>query len=234
MIATVDKAAVERVAAELDPRVFDGRGRLRVVPAEVYRSVDPLLRMGWAAIRGLYCLPTRELCEALEEMLRALGIRPDDALEVGAGHGAIARELGIRATDSFVQRDDFQVRRHYERLGQALPPYGDDVEKLEASEAVVRYQPRLVLGCWVTHRWQEGDEQGFIFGVDEDAIVDERHYLCVGHDRVHVHKRVRRRGHVVHRVAGLVSRDLDDRGDAVWLFYPGAKLGGEVEEVVRR
>ncbi len=37
-------------------------------------------------------------------------------------------------------------------LGEQIP-YGKTVEKLDADAAVRKYRPKVVIACWVTHRF---------------------------------------------------------------------------------
>ena len=60
--------------------------------------------------RGIHCLPTLELIEFLKEEIgiQRLG---KIAIEIGAGHGAIAKALNIISTDSF-QHHDLNIKTH--------------------------------------------------------------------------------------------------------------------------
>lgn len=112
--------------------------------------------------RGLHSFPTSELCEFLRERIRGR-----KAIEIGAGHGVLARQLGIPATDNRHQEDQ-DVRAHYARLGQPTVPYGDNVERLDAEAAVASYKPEVAIACWVTHRFDANRPEagGSTTGVD--------------------------------------------------------------------
>lgn len=134
---------------------------------------------------GVYSIPTIELVDFLRT--RIGGRR---AIEIGAGTGELAKALGIPATDNR-QQEEPGLKAYYAQLGQPTVPYGDHVERLDASEAVAKYKPEVVIACWVTHRFDPARESagGSTSGVDEAAIIaacDE--YIFIGNEQVHAQK----------------------------------------------
>ena len=84
--------------------------------------------------RGIYCFYSRELIAGLA---KAIGAR--SCVEIAAGDGTLSRFLrqqGVEITAS----DDFSWRK--------VVDYPDDVMQLDASAAIARYQPEVVLCSW--------------------------------------------------------------------------------------
>ena len=91
---------------------------------------------GWlsaCARDGRFLIPTEQFVEALSELLRRLDAGP--VLEVCAGSGELA--VAIRSTGVPVVATD------------ADPPAGSPVVRAPAEEALRRYRPVVVLGCFV-------------------------------------------------------------------------------------
>lgn len=103
-----------------------------------FRLVWPLVRQRRLLLplinkKGIYCFYSREL---IGELARLVGGRP--CLEIAAGDGTLARMLrdqgvDVRATDDY-SWDAVRV--------------SDDVERLDATRALRRYQPQVVICSW--------------------------------------------------------------------------------------
>jgi hypothetical protein len=223
-IVTLDASHETEILAGLDAECLDEKGRLKAVPASVYANRSRTDLALWCVRRGFYCLPTLELVEFLREQ-----IIDGDTIEIGAGNGALGRAVGIRMTDSRQQeRDD--VQQLYQNIEQATVPYGEDVEKLTALEAVEKYRPTVVLGAWVTHRWNRDHPQrrGNMNGIDEGRILDKKFvkkYIFVGHEHVHALKPILGRPRETFRLPYLYSRSPDPR-DVVWVWSRSRRLAG--------
>lgn len=101
---------------------------------------------------GLYTFPTLELCEWLSSQIDDNPeYEPHSAIEICGGTGWIGRQLGIPITD-IKNMENPAVQDVM--LEQASMPtiYADDVETLEASDAVKKYQPEIVIGSYVTSK----------------------------------------------------------------------------------
>lgn len=198
-------------------------GRVRVLPAEFWASTTPAERALVAARHGLYGLPTVELVTWLREFIG--GRR---AIEIGAGNGALAHALGIPATDSCLQTDP-AIAAYYAALGQALVTYGPNVEKLDAHAALRKHRPQVVIGCWVTHKYDPARHGagGNEFGIVEEAIVDAcEHYVLIGNERVHKDKSVWRRPHQKFEPPWLYSRSVNGSKDFIAVFPGGRRFCG--------
>src|SRR3954462_9173889 len=150
----IDPAHIRDIRAD----VLGPDGRIRILPASFWAKTSTNERALFGHHTGIYSFPTVELVARLKEII---GDRM--AIEIGAGNGVLAEALGIRATDSF-QQAQAEYAAVYEQHGFATVPYGPNVECLTAYDAVRKYDPDVVLGCWVTHKfdlaqpWRKGNE----------------------------------------------------------------------------
>lgn len=200
-------SATRNIASE----VFDDQGNFRILPASFWHGITPAERARLSVEHGMYVLPTVELVERLKALIA--GRR---AIEIGAGNGVLARALGIHATDNRMQERQ-KYRAYYEALGQAPVRYGPDVENLDARDAVLRYQPEVVVAAWVTHRYdpERHEAGGNEIGVDEDWLVDRVSYLFVGNEHVHRGKRIWSRPHAIEHPGWLFSRAMNGSRDFI-------------------
>ena len=116
---------------------------------------------GWLCVcddAGRFLLLNRELVESLAVLLRSLTPVDHAALEVCAGRGELAQTL--RSAGARVVATD------------ADPPVGSPVVRASALEALRRYRPVIVLGCFVP----------IDAGVDELVMgfPTVRHYVVLG------------------------------------------------------
>lgn len=192
-----------RDISKLEAMAFDDNGEFRILPASNWWQFTTEQRQLFGHKHAMYCIPTAELIEYLD---RRIGNR--DALEIGAGNGIVGRALGIRMTDSHQQAMP-KYKELYHMSGQPVIKYGKDVLKMDALEAVKRFKPDVVIGCWVTHLWREAEgwRGGNEVGVDETKLikrVDE--YIVVGNHKVHKDKPIMEDVENVQTPDWLVSR----------------------------
>ncbi len=186
---------------DLSPDVLDDLGRPRVLPAAFWATTTVAERLVLGHRSGIYSFPTVELVDRLRELIAGRS-----AIEIGAGHGVLAEALGIPATDSLMQTKEPYRTQIYAAHGQPIAPYGPDVVECEASEAVRRFRPDVVIGCWVTHRYQPGFG-GNEVGVDDDDVLRNcATYILVGNEGVHRRRPIWRRAHDVERPPYIYSR----------------------------
>lgn len=200
---------------DLGEEALDPKGRLRVMPAAFWEKTTSEERGAFGVRNGLYSFPTVELVHRLHEIIDGRS-----AIEVGAGHGVLAEALGILATDSHQQAMP-KYRTLYEAMQQPIVPYGPNVEKLDAVAAIRKHKPRVVIGCWVTHRYdpRRPFAGGNEVGLDEEWILDHcETYVVVGNTKVHEHKAIWKRPHVIEHPPYVFSRAANGSPDfiAVW------------------
>lgn len=188
---------------DISPEVLNGDGRLRVLPAAFWARTTAEERALFGHRHGIYSFPTVELVEHL-----ARTIDGHSAIEIGAGHGVLAEALGIPATDNRMQ-EKTPYRQVYQATHQPAVRYGPNVIDCDASDAVRWYNPEIVIGCWVTHKYDPAQHGagGNEIGVDEDDILGHcRAYVLIGNAHVHRHKVLWCRPHHVSYPSFLYSR----------------------------
>lgn len=153
-------------------------------------------------MNGVYCIPTVELVAWLRE--RIAGRR---AIEIGAGCGVLAATLGIPATDSR-QQEWPEMARMLRVLKQQPVRYGANVLTMTAEAAVAKYQPEVVIGAWVSHRYRPSEpwRGGNQYGVEEERIIEQATYIHIGHTRTHEAKPALGIPHGEYAPPWLVSR----------------------------
>lgn len=207
-----DALVIDDATRDLEPEVLDAFGKLRVMPASFYRQTTVAERSKLCVRQGLYCLPTIELVEYLVALIG--GRR---AIEIGAGNGVLADALGIPATDNRMQELP-QYKRKYEQLKQPTVRYGDNVQRMDASVAVKHYRPNVVIGAWVTHRYDAkrhaagGNEMGI---VEESIIKTCDAYVVIGNEGVHRAKSIWALPHTIEYPPWLYSRSHNGSRDFI-------------------
>lgn len=201
---------------DIGPEVLDENGRLRILSASYWATTCAEERALLGYRHGLYGLPTVELVEHLKELI---GDRT--AIEIGAGSGVLAEALGIRATDNRMQ----EIPKYREALtaaGQPCVRYGPNVIKSDAVRAVQVYKPEVVIGCWITHRyersrhWAGGNE----IGVREEEIIRLAEYIFIGNERVHRSKKIWDLPHEIEYPSFVFSRSMNGTRDFIATWRP--------------
>lgn len=212
-------------ASFADPGKFgalDEQGKLRILPASFYRQFSTEEMMLFGHQNALYNIPTQELVDWLTE-----GLTGQRAIEIGAGNGVLADALQIPATDNWMQTWP-DIIAHYAMIRQPVIRYGEQVENLDAAEAIAKHKPDVVLACWVTHRYRAEQHQlgGNMFGVDEATLCDScQTYIHVGNSATHANKPILKRPHRRYQFDWLVSRAKHPELNEIRVW--GAKLPNE-------
>jgi hypothetical protein len=214
-----------KTAVKQDPGTMgalDAEGTLLVKPASFYAQFSTTEVAYFGVKNGLYSIPTTELVAWLK---RVVGVRR--MLEIGSGNGVLAQALDIPATDNLMQTWP-DVMAHYRLLQQATVRYGSWVENLHAHEAVARYEPEVVLACWVTHKYRDDRPElsGNMFGVDEEALLSRcQTYIHVGNGETHAGKPLKNLPHRRYQFDWLVARTTKPALNEICVW--GARLPGE-------
>ncbi len=200
---------------DISPEALGPDGRLLVLPASYWATTTVEERALFGHRHGLYSFPTIELVEHLKELI---GDRK--AIEIGAGHGVLAEALGIPATDS-KQQEMPEYREHYRRIGQPPVPYGPNVMKCDGNDAVRQHKPKVVISCWVTHKYdvRRHSAGGNEVGVKEEKILERcETYVVVGNERIHSGKSIWKQPHTITHPDWLYSRAQNGSPDfiAIW------------------
>lgn len=196
----------------LNEKLLDADGLLKPISAEVLKTIKEEHLLQWCVDNAIYQLPTTELIEWLREQI---GGRT--AIEIGAGKSGIGRALGIPATDSWSQTTP-ELMAYYSLFKQPIVIPPDYVEKLEAMEAIEKYKPEVVVGCFITQKFLPGDEDGNVYGPDEPEIIKKCSYIMVGNTRVHGKKRILKSPHKEYQFPWLRSRAIEQEGNRIWVW----------------
>lgn len=167
---------------DLTADVIASDGSLRIMPASYYLSITQEERLLLAQRHALYALPTVECVEWLRERI---GTR--SAIEVACGNGALGRALGIVRTDNRLQERP-EIQLLYRSLDQPTIRYGNDVETLDAVEAVKKYRPQVVIAAWFTHKYdpRHPERGGNTYASDEQELLSLcEEYILVGNFSPH-------------------------------------------------
>ena len=196
--------------------LFDVAGTLLPQPAIFWAEKTMPQRALFGHEHGVYSFPT---VEGVEFIRQAIAGRELQTIEVGAGNGGWCKALGIRGTDSYLQRRK-DIAARYASMRQPPASYGAHVEKLEAIKAVRKYRPTIVIASWVTQKFRADrfSMRGNVDGVDELRLlelVDE--YILIGNTNSHGDKIILEDLHAgasTHEVAGLITEDVYSRAQA--------------------
>lgn len=178
---------------DISEEVLDDRGRMQILPASFWAGTTIPERALFGHKNGIYGFPTVELVDWLEEQ-----IGQQSAIEIGAGHGVLAEGLGIPATDSF-QQNQQKYALIYAASGLPTVKYGPNVVEMHASRAVRHYKPDIVIGSWVSHKYdaRRPEAGGNEVGVDfPDILRNCKKLILIGNTQVHRHN-------------GLWTRDVE-------------------------
>lgn len=184
-------------------KIFMDNGLVKPLPYKEILSVKRDNFLFWCMKRGVYQYPTIELLEWLKKY-----IGDKLAIEIGSGNGAFSRWLNIKGTDSKIQETpEIKLLYALQNVATTNPP--DDIEKLDALEAIKKYKPEIVIGTYVTNKWKDGDKDGFCNGADHDEFwkLDYlKKYIMVGNKRVHLNHTFLKNKHEEIYEPWLISR----------------------------
>lgn len=190
-------------------------GHLPLVPANYFDDLDFIPLRLFCHFKARYLLPTQELVDFLKTEL--IGSR--SAIEIGSGSGDLAQHLEIPATDNYCQTFP-DVKRFYETIRQPTITYGQNVERIEALEAIDKYKPDVVIGAWVT-QWIDKHEPpppsgGSIHGIKEDELLKKvNKYIVIGAEETHGGKEILKYPH--RKIAAPFVRSRRD-DNYIWIW----------------
>jgi hypothetical protein len=185
-------------------------GKLIAVPYSVYQKYDMNTIRTLMFDNGFYVLPTTELIEFLKDNIAG------EAIEIGAGHGAIGRALHIPITD-IKRQERPEVITYYKSIGQPITKYPKDVEQMDALIAVDRYRPDTVIGAFITWKWN--GRSGPADGVDERKLLQAvKRYIHIGNLVTHSESAILNVKHEEHYFDWLITRAQFQKENRVFIF----------------
>jgi hypothetical protein len=204
----------EQYIKPLEQLLLDESGNLKSVPASSLKNFSTMQFQLFGHKHGIYQIVTHELVDFIGNEIDG-----DSAIEIGSGNGCLGRTLGIPMTDSWIQATP-EVKEFYDDMYQPIVNYREDVEKLEANDAIDKYKPDVVVGAWVSQLKTPTNEVGSPFGVDEVAFIGKvRKYILVGNLDSHAEKDIlkitRNRSYTVD---WLYSRSAAPMKNRIWII----------------
>lgn len=193
-------------------------GKIVPVPFSMIKDISQEAISVFCHKHALYQFPTTELIDFIKNEIGG-----NMAIEIGAGNGCIGRSVGIIMTDNFMQTWD-DIKKVYAVTRQPVITYGKDVEEIPALDAINRFKPKVVVACWVTHKWKEGMSTGNMYGVEEEKIFDlgVEKYIHVGNENSttgHTFKPILEKYEVQKfRFPWLVSRSMQRDLNTIFIF----------------
>ena len=206
--------------------LLDENGRLQPVPAAMLRDIPHEDLVYFCTISGFYSIPSIELLDLINDY-----IEPNNkTIEIGAGNGVYGRDLGLCMTDNFMQHPKNRHKfnnciQAYESAGQCLVPYGEDVEEMDAREAVRLYKPHTVLCAWVTQKYNpmQPHKKGNMFGVPFHWVYNRasvKQIIMIGNTNVHSNVDIMKQVHEEIRCDDILfSRAMQQGNDRIFIWH---------------
>lgn len=190
-------------------KLYDNVGTqkdLKILPYSFYKDIPHEAIRLYMHYEALYTLPTTELISFLKEEIGAL-----KAIEICCGSGNIAKALNIPGTDIKLQQRP-EIKLYYQATGQPLIWYPPSVEKLEAMQAIDKYKPDVVIGSYVTKKYDGYD--GSMYSPHEPDILKKvKKYIHIGSIETHKDKPLMKKE--------SINRYLDKMIMPEWLIVRG-------------
>lgn len=158
---------------------------------------------------GVYQLPTEGLISFLGHLIKG-----KKAIEICCGMGLVANALGIPATDRMLSQGtgnenaDIMLKKDEQIYARYPYQFLDNVENLTSYQAVIKYRPDIVIGCWVTPK-AKGRKLGSAYGTDEEKLLQQvKTYIHCGSsvNPIHSHKEIRKYRHWTIEADWLLDR----------------------------
>lgn len=203
---------------------LDGKASGLIVPVDydVVKKMKTEERMYYCLMNGIYGIITEEILDFFDTK-----INNRSCIEIGAGHGTLGRELGLKITDSYLQRDNKEVVDFYKEANQPTINYPSDVEKINGNAAVKKYKPSVVIGSWITSKYNPNKPEigGNIYGIDEIEMFRQneelRQFIMIGNLKTHSNKPILSWKGVKakeYKLPYLISRSRYTKHDRVFIF----------------
>ena len=167
--------------------LFMDDGLVMPVPYKALIDIPDRALKIYLFYRNIYGIVTTELVEYLKNE-----IGDKKAIEIGCGNGTLGRALGIPITDSKSQSFD-EIKKMYANFGQPTIGYPEDVEKLEAFEAIDKYKPDILIGSYITHyiNPKQPEKGGYDHAPNEVEMSKlVKKYYMLGNQHTHRHNRL--------------------------------------------
>lgn len=189
-------------------------GRLNVLPHAFWSQFTPDQIRFFCWKNGCYSIPTVELVNWLNERIAG-----KKTIEIGAGNGVLAKALDIGAVDNY-QQQMAKYKLFYLNTNQPIIRYGKNVAKIGANEAVEYEKPEVVIGSWITERYDPAYHRygGNEIGPRQLEIIDQVDtYYLIGNTDIHHNPKLMNLKPKIHRIP-LISRAFDPHKNVIFEF----------------
>lgn len=189
-------------------------GRLNILPHAFWTQFTPDQIRFFCWKNGCYSIPTVELVNWLAE--RIVGKK---TIEIGAGNGVLAEALGIGAVDNYQQMMP-KYTLFYLNTNQPIIRYGGNVIEADANEAVEKEKPEVVIGSWITERYDPAYHKygGNEIGPKQLEIINQVDtYYLIGNLDLHGNPKLMNLKHKTYRIP-LISRAFDPHKNVIFEF----------------
>lgn len=199
---------------DISSELLMDNGKLKLLPYKDYEKFTWEDFRYFCHEKARYGIPTRESVSFINEIINGRS-----AIEIGSGYGDLGYHLGIPMTDSRLEFEP-AIRAKYEAMGQPIIFYPDDVEKIDALEAVKKYKPQVVVASWVTPYSPYPTEYNSIpFGVKESEIFDLiETYILVGNFDTHYGRPLLLNTHREIKEPFIITRAQNQEHNRIWVI----------------
>lgn len=195
----------------LELQALDSIGNLKILPFSFWTGFSYNQIKLFMLKHGLYFIPTIEIIQVLIPI-----VQNSKSIEIGCGNGAIGRALNIPITDSKLQEQP-EISKMYIAMGQPPIKYPSDVIKLDAKQAIEKYKPEVVIGSFITHKYNGID--GNEFGVDENYILKNVYkYVMIGNLDTHKTKPILKQPHYAIYLPQLITRSYNQSQNRIFIW----------------
>jgi hypothetical protein len=189
-------------------------GKMKLFPAAFYDTIDKGNLRLFCYSYARYGIPTTELIDFLIQKIDGRS-----AIEIGSGHGDLGYHLNIKMSDSKIQKNP-EVQESYRAMKQPIIDYPDDVEEIDALDAVEKYKPSVVVASWVTtyapHVMPYGSNP---HGIKETKILDKiETFIIVGNNDLHGDKPIRKLPHLEIYEPWIKSRATNPENNRIYIW----------------
>ncbi len=189
-------------------------GKMKLLPAAFYDAIDKGNLRLFCHSYARYGIPTTELIDFLIQKIDGRS-----AIEIGSGHGDLGYHLNIKMTDSKIQKNP-EIQESYRAMKQPIIDYPDDVEEIDALDAVEKYKPSVVVASWVTtyapHVMPYGSNP---HGIKETKILDKiETFIIVGNNDLHGDKPIRKLPHLEIYEPWIKSRATNPENNRIYIW----------------
>lgn len=199
---------------DISPEVLLIDGKVRLLPSKVWQEYRWDDFRAFCHEKARYGIPTYELHLLIHSIINGR-----DAIEIGAGSGDFGHHLRIHMTDS-KQQERPDIIAAYKAMKQPVIVYPDEVEKLDAVDAIEKYEPKVVFASWITpYSPHETYYKSNPFGVKVNKVVDlVDTFIFYGNIDIHGDSPIMKLPHEEIYEDWMVSRAKNQENNRLWIW----------------